>query len=164
LPTKAVSSTPTVISSLSAATRQEKSANVKSEVASKKKAEIVSEKKSRAERPPIELKYFPKHGEERSRERPALNIPGNIPKDIDGDHVLQVLAMVDKESNDDLASISSVDTTQTSDSELTGWDLIMKEKIDHFMGSSHSLPSNYCGDSDGSDNDSVSYSDSDDDE
>jgi hypothetical protein len=45
----------------------------------------------------------------------------------------------------------------------------MKEKIDNFLGSSHSLPSNYCGDSDDSDSDSDdsdsdSDSDSDDDE
>jgi hypothetical protein len=159
---------PASIVASSSATRPEKSAQIKSEVASKK-TEIVSEKKSRAERPPIELKYFPRDDEERSRERPALNIPGNIPKDIDADYVLQVLAIVNKESNDDLASISSVDTNQTSDSGLTGWDRIMKEKIDNFLGSSHSLPSNYCGDSDDSDSDSDdsdsdSDSDSDDDE
>lgn len=128
----------------------------------------IAEKKMRAERPPIELKYLPKDDEERSRDRPALNIPYIDDNDIHADHVLEVLAMVNKESVDDLASIASVETSPSAeDDDLTGWDRIMKDKIDNFLGSHHSIPSNYSGASDDesgsdSDSDSGSYHDDDD--
>eukprot|EP00980_Cylindrotheca_fusiformis_P003486 scaffold781_cov132-Cylindrotheca_fusiformis.AAC.5 len=122
--------------------------------------------REKKEREPIQLKYLPKTDEDRPRDRPELNIPMIIQQgNIDADHVLKVLSMVNKESEDDLASIASErSSANDDDSELSGWDKIMRDKIDDFLGSHHSLPSNYCGDDSDSEEDSDSDSDGDDDE
>jgi hypothetical protein len=105
--------------------------------------------------------HFPmKVNEKNTRERSPLNLPDQLPDIIDGDSVLRMLNMVNKKAQDDLASISSVDTTSTCQSDLTGWNKTMQEKIKNFLGSSHALPDNY-DDSDSDSSDSKCDSDSD---